>query len=171
MKDRDALHVEHRSQTMAELIVLFLAAFAFYVSLSFGIATLSSQGLTLFVGGVLMMQHIVVVGKLLAQRLPASSGRSLFSSIFQYLSIVNLEIDMFKPGCAVGKISFLTIYFITVAMCIGISIAFTCSRSCSEPWSSNRPTSARQLRRRRRDDSMHRVQSLRPNCLSTSSHW
>ena len=110
------------SAELMELVALVVIAFVLFLSLSVAVATASANQLSTAVSAVLVVQHLSVVGKLAAQQVPASL--TWLVQAFSVLSMLNFDIQFIKPGCVVGELSFLTVYWCTVGLMLCVSALF-----------------------------------------------
>ena len=105
-----------------ELAILLVIAAALFFATSIAVAFLSATGLSMAVAAVLMIQHFSIVGKLAGQQVPANL--TWLTQLFAILSMLNFDIQFIKPGCVVGALSFLTVYWITIGLVCGVSALF-----------------------------------------------
>ena len=110
------------SAELTELVALLGIAALLFLSLAVAVATASANNLSTAVSAVLVVQHLSVVGKLAGQQVPATL--TWLVQTFSILSMLNFDIQFIKPGCVVGELSFLTVYWCTIGLMSGVSVLF-----------------------------------------------
>jgi len=109
------------SNDRSEFIAYIMAAFILIGVLCLSILVLSNTRihhcLDIFVG----LQFAIVVGQAASQRL-ASDG---FANFIRVLSLLNFDVQMVKFGCSVPRVTFMSIYWITIILVIICAICFT----------------------------------------------
>ena len=109
-------------QELTELVVLLCIFAALFLALAVAVATAHANKLSTAVSAVLVVQHLSVVGKLAGQQIPDSL--TWLSELFTVLSMLNFDIQFVKPGCVVGALSFLTVYWCTIGLMCCVSLLF-----------------------------------------------
>ena len=97
------------------------------------VATQTPSGLSRSVSILLMVQHLAVVGKLAGQQVPNSL--TWVAELFTVLSMLNFDLQFVKPGCVVGALSFLNVYWATYGL-VAVSAAMFAVASLirAKPW-------------------------------------
>ena len=72
---------------------------------------------------VLFIQQLVVIGATAGQLLPSSL--SWLSQVFTDISIVNLDVNMWHPGCAIAALSYVDVFWATLVIVILAALLFT----------------------------------------------
>ena len=108
-----------------ELVALLIIAFVLFLSLAVAVAAASANNLSTAVSAVLVVQHLSVVGKLAGQQVPSSL--TWLVQTFSIVSMLNFDIQFVKPGCVVGALSFLTVYWCTIGLMCCVSLLFVCA--------------------------------------------
>ena len=116
-----------------ELVALVIAFAALFFGMAVCVATQSPSGLSRSVSILLMVQHVAVVGKLASQQVPANL--TWVAELFTVLSMLNFDLQFVKPGCVVGDLSFLTVYWSTYGLVALSSLMFVvASLIRAKPW-------------------------------------
>ena len=110
-------------QELTELVVLLCIFAALFLALAVAVATAHANKLSTAVSAVLVVQHLSVVGKLAGQQVPASL--TWLVQAFSIISMLNFDIQFVKPGCVVGALSFLSVYWCTIGLLCCASLLFT----------------------------------------------
>ena len=124
------------SAEKAELVAVLIAFAALFFGMAVCVATQSPSGLSRSVSVLLMVQHLSVVGKLAGQQVPDSL--TWVAELFSVLSMLNFDLQFVKPGCVVGALSFLTVYWATYGLVALSSVMFiVASLIRAQPWRSS----------------------------------
>ena len=115
-----------------ELGILVIIAVALFVAMACCVATLSATGLSMAVAAILLVQHFSVVGKLAGQQVP--EDLTWLVTLFTITSMLNFDVTFVKPGCVVAALSFLTVYWITLALVVGTSGLFALASFIRAKW-------------------------------------
>ena len=131
------------SEERAELVALLCAFAALFIGMAVCVATQSPSALSRSVSMLLMVQHAAVVGKLAAQQVPDSL--TWLAEAFSVISLLSFDIEFVKPGCVVGALSFLSVYWCTYGLAALSSLMFViASLVRAKPWQrSDGPAPAR----------------------------
>ena len=78
------------------------------------------------VGYVLTLQQVVLVGVTATQLLPTPTYDWL-TQVFTDVSIVNFDVAMFHPGCTISALSYVQVFWITLAMVAAALLMFAAS--------------------------------------------
>ena len=108
----------------AEFYLLAGVVFVFIALISASVAFFSSKWLDRSVTILLGLQQIVFVGRLSSAVISGPTGDSL-SSFFRGLSFLLFDVEVTKPACTVGKISFATLFFATGLVILFAAALFT----------------------------------------------
>ena len=111
------------STQKAELTILLLLAVGLFFTMAVGVATLSPTWLASAVSAVVLVQHFSLVGKLAGQEIPDSA--TWLAEAFTVISMCNFDVTFVKPGCSTPQLSFLDVYWLTLAMVALSSALFT----------------------------------------------
>ena len=111
------------STQRAELSVLLLLAVALFLAVAVCVATMSPNALATAVSSVLLVQHFSLVGKLAGQEVPDSA--TWLTEAFSVLGMCNFDVTFIKPGCSTPQLTFLDVYYITLAVVALSCVMFT----------------------------------------------
>ena len=75
------------------------------------------------VSALFKVQQVVLVGLTATQLLP-SPKYDWLSQVFTDISIVNVDIGMFHPGCAIAALSYVEVFWATVLLVVGAALVF-----------------------------------------------
>ena len=106
-----------------QLAGLLIAAIVIFALLTLIVTVTAPLSLTSQVGLVLVLQQVVTVGQTAAQYLPASAA--WLAAVFRDLSLLNLSISMFQPGCLIAQLSFVQVFWVTLALIALLGLLFT----------------------------------------------
>ncbi|KNC52631.1 uncharacterized protein AMSG_12171 [Thecamonas trahens ATCC 50062] len=108
----------------AELAVVAIVACGMFVIVIFGLLFLSAASLVNVVSGVIAVQQLVLVARMGLLQLSSSTSVSWLALVLRVASIINFEVEVIKPGCTVGAISFPVFYGGLVVFVVGIGALF-----------------------------------------------
>lgn len=94
-----------------------------FVIIAYAVAILTHTQLASFVGNVIVLQQFVSLARLALQKLPGD--QQVFSTIISALSGINFDIRLVEPGCLVGTLSFLSYFWLTIALVCIAATMFT----------------------------------------------
>jgi hypothetical protein len=83
--------------------------------LSIGVATLTAVHLVYLVTAFIILQQVSAIGAQGAASLPGSAGPAL-ATFFQYVSVVNFDLQILRPGCSVPSFTFITLFLGTLGL-------------------------------------------------------
>ncbi|KNC52790.1 uncharacterized protein AMSG_08679 [Thecamonas trahens ATCC 50062] len=112
------------SSIYAELTVVVLAFVAFMALVAIALVVFSAQRLVMVVAAVVLLQQFSMALRMGFQMVSESEGTPVVAALTRLASIINFEIEMLRPGCAVPRIPFSTIYFGTLALIVGAGFLF-----------------------------------------------
>ena len=105
------------SAQVSAFVGLLIAA-AIIASLVAAVVVLSSPFTLAFrVAVILALQYVVVIGRTAGPLLP--SHASWLSSVFTDVSMLNLDVTMFHPGCVIAALSYVDVFWVTLLIVIG----------------------------------------------------
>ena len=112
------------SAANAELVLVSIVFLGIAVVLLVAIFFLSTQHLVSVCAVVVAVQQAVLAARIGLQQVAANSSSNSYATLLRILSIVNFEIELFKPGCSVPRISFLSLYYGTLTIVAMAAILF-----------------------------------------------
>lgn len=86
-----------------ELMIALGVAGAFFIAMSIAVATLSSSGLAIAVANIILFQQFLSVFKSASTHLGDSESAKIAITVLHFAGILNFDLQIVKPGCAVGK--------------------------------------------------------------------
>ena len=107
----------------ATFMALAFAAAAIISTITFLILVASATALATLVGVILFLQQTVVVGRTASQLLPSS--QAWLGDIFTDVAFINLDVNMFHPGCTVAALSFVEVFWVTAVIMLAVAVLFT----------------------------------------------
>ncbi len=115
-----------------QLRFLISAAVIIFVALTIAVAMLSSRYLALVVSSLIALQQFVVIGKSAVQSLPESMD--WITQLIGFLSVVNFDVQMVKPGCIVPQLTFLSLYWTTIVLVLVCAVLFLLGAALRATW-------------------------------------
>jgi hypothetical protein len=104
--------------------IVIIFAISLFVLLGFAVAFLSPGRLAFIVALFISVQQAVVVGV----SATANLGDGWIKQLFSLLSILNFDIEMTKPGCALPVLTFVQLFWATVIVVVaGVVLVALCS--------------------------------------------
>jgi len=97
------------------MIGIVSAALLVTIALSFGVAILDAVNLVKLVTAFVLLQRFSSIGASGAQNLPGSIGASL-STVFSFISIVNFDLQILRPGCSIPAFNFIRLFLGTLLL-------------------------------------------------------
>jgi hypothetical protein len=107
----------------AYFVLMILAYAVVLVTLSLCVALLSPRALAWVVSTFVLMQGVATVGKTGMRSLPDSW--QWMGELFNVLSVLNMDIEVLRPGCSIPSVPFMTFYFVTVLLLLSAVLCFT----------------------------------------------
>ncbi|KNC52865.1 uncharacterized protein AMSG_12226 [Thecamonas trahens ATCC 50062] len=107
-----------------EMALMLVVAGGYFVVVLVGLFWLSPRSLVGVVAVVLAVQQMVIVAKVALQQVAESTKSEVVPTIVRVLSILNFEIQVVKPGCAISAMSFVSLYFGTLLVVCAAGIGF-----------------------------------------------
>ena len=101
---------------------MIIVAFALMASVSIAVAVLKAEGLANFVTVVLLFQQFISVGKSSTAALPSSLLP--LAEFFNAVSIINFDLEFFRPGCTGPPTTFIELFWFTILLWVGTGIMF-----------------------------------------------
>ncbi|KNC54831.1 uncharacterized protein AMSG_11660 [Thecamonas trahens ATCC 50062] len=102
----------------AEVALMLIVASVYFIVVLGSLFLFSAQTLVSVVSVLVAAQQMVIVCKVGLQQLSGSMTSPIFPTIVRVLSIINFEIEVVKPGCSVGALSFVSLYTGTVVIVV-----------------------------------------------------
>lgn len=69
-------------------------------------------------------QQLIVVGMIGCSSFPNDSSIQKLATFFNFVSVINFNVNAFKPGCSVSNLSFLDIFFTVCLVVLCVSVLF-----------------------------------------------
>jgi hypothetical protein len=110
------------SSSQAYFALMVIVAFGLVVLLSVSVAVLRAEHLAQVVTAVIVVQNVVQVGKSGSTTLPDSA--QFIAEFFNAASVVNFDIQYFKPGCTGPVINFLQLFWYTFLLLVSTGACF-----------------------------------------------
>ena len=107
----------------AQMAAILFAAVVVTLSLSVGVVTLSPLHLVNLVTAFVLLQQISVIGAQGANNIPGSAGPAL-ATFFSFISVVNFDLQILRPGCSVPSFSFLALFLGTIGLILFTALLF-----------------------------------------------
>lgn len=101
-------------QTKA-FVTIVIGATCITIALALSVAFLHAAQLVLVVTAVVVLQSIVTVGQQGARDLPGATGSTL-AAVFSYLSVINFDLQILRPGCSVPALTFIDLFWATIGL-------------------------------------------------------
>lgn len=108
------------SEERTSLIAILFVAAAYVFGISVAVCVLDDRMLGDFVSGVVVVQQFVQLGRQGANGL----ANDEVSQALNCLNMINFEIEYIKPGCAVGDITYATVFWVTLLLAVVALIMF-----------------------------------------------
>jgi hypothetical protein len=105
------------------LILILSVALTLFTIIAIAVVGLSPTSLSSFVGNVIILQQFIALAQEALQKLPGD--QSSFTLFVSALSGINFDVQLIKPGCIVGRMSFLTLFWSTIGVMSCASLLFT----------------------------------------------
>ncbi|KNC46205.1 uncharacterized protein AMSG_00324 [Thecamonas trahens ATCC 50062] len=107
-----------------EVTLMLLVASVYFLVVLVALFVLSARSLVLIVSVLVVLQQVVTVCKVGLQHLSTSLSSPVFPTIVRVLSIINFEVEVVKPGCTVGALSFTSLYYGTIGLICFAGLCF-----------------------------------------------
>ena len=112
------------AEQRAAFVGLVIGASAIVACIAAIVCLSSPYRLGFRVGYILTLQQVILVGLTSTQLLPTPKYDWL-TQVFTDVSIVNLDINMFHPGCAIAALSYVQVFWATLVMVLIALLIFT----------------------------------------------
>ena len=111
------------SDNGGQLAGLLIAALVIFSVLTLILTLAAPLSLNSQVGYVLTLQQVVAIGQTAAQYLPSSWA--WLAAVFRDVSLLNLDVRMFQPGCLIAQLSFVSVFWLTLLLVAVLGLLFT----------------------------------------------
>ena len=105
------------SQQVGTFVGLLIAAAVIAAAVATVIAVSSPFALAARVSTLMALQHVVLIGQTASPLLP--SRYDWLSQVFTDVSMLNLDVSMFHPGCVIAALSYVDVFWATLAIAVG----------------------------------------------------
>jgi len=99
----------------SQMVSILTAAALVTLGLSVAVAILPATGLVRTVECFVVLQQVSEIGAKGALDLPAPADQYV-ATFFQYISVINFDLQILRPGCTVPEINFITLYLATLGL-------------------------------------------------------
>ncbi len=115
------------------MVIVAIVALFLFILFAIAVTTLKSSTLATFISFIIVLQQLVTIGRTASQQLPDNGIYLSIRTVFAAAAIINLESAILKPGCSIGEVDLLELFwsalgivaFAVILFIIGSSIRAT----------------------------------------------
>ena len=113
---------------------LIAAAVIIFTVLTAAVAVLPSSRLAFIITALIALQQFVVLAKSSIQQLPEGPAFTRFAEFIGFISVINFDVQMVKPGCVLPTLTFVDLYWATLVVVLVAAVMFVVGAALRATW-------------------------------------